>query len=136
MGCCSRRCRCCACTSELLSGITPGKQLRLKKTGARSPGGTVATIPRNKPRKSARGNTRENVQSFLNAGAHNNSAHDIQIYLELAAACFDCGSLILPECLTALKKQFAHVHTPATERSDWGGETPAGADDQWNGDSP
>ena len=75
-------------------------------------------------------------KAFLMQVRTTTTAHDIQIYLELAAACFDCGSLILPECLTALKKQFAHVHTPATERSDWGGETPAGADDQWNGDSP
>ena len=67
---------CCALvlpTSELLSGITPGKQLRLKKTGVRSPGGTVATIPRNKPRKSSTANSRDKVQKFLSDGAAQNA---------------------------------------------------------------
>jgi hypothetical protein len=76
--------------SELLSGITPGKQLRLKKTGARSPGGTVATIPRNKPprQSGAEGNSRDKVQSFLNAGACGGLA--VVFACVFCVFCFSC----------------------------------------------
>lgn len=58
-----------------------------------------------------------------------------------ADACLVCTPGAYPvlsasRCVAALKKQFAHVRTPATERSDFGDETPGGADDQWTGDSP